>query len=132
MIANGIDELEPLNSWLAMHMPEIREAQAFTLIRLSDDPLKLYEQLAEANVEYHKMGMLLADAKSYLTEARAFHALRILHELTDLAAEDRKIVREDSVKKIKRLHDQLDVIVHTLKDMIITACNLRKSYNTRP
>lgn len=127
-----IDELEPLNSWLAMHMPEIREAQAFTLIRLSDDPQKLDEQLAEASVERNKMGSLLADMKCYLTEARAHHTLRILHELTDLGAEDRKIVREDSVKQLKRLHDQIAVIVSILKEMVISGCSLRKSYNPRP
>lgn len=113
--------------WWDENGDEIVQAQEFSKDALSDAPGELAAQLSRAQSEYARMGALLADAESFLIQARAAAVLDVIKDpkYEDLAATERKHIVEDKAKDVKRLRDNLEVTVVALKQKCFAIMNTR-------
>jgi hypothetical protein len=73
-------------------------------------------------------GRLLADAQSYLSQAKAQAMLAVLDEYEDLSAKEREFVIKDRVRKIQRLCDGLEVTERTLRSRLFSSMNANRSH----
>ena len=116
--------LPPLEEWLNHHRDEITEIIEFSKCHLDPAPEQLNEAGADINSRAALSGYFLSDCEAYLVEAKA-HALKAMPD--DLGPTAQKIFLEDRTKEIRRLRDNLRVVVRSLRSLSISICSVRKS-----
>lgn len=116
-----------LVEWLTSTQEKREELDTFGKSALPADAGERHVDMELSIQHSDDAGRLLADAKSYLTQAYAQAMFAARKEHPDLTAKEREIVIEDSVRHVQRLIDGICVTVKTLNNRIYTMMNQNRS-----
>lgn len=116
-------------TWVTNHEHEIRDAQAFAVDDLPQEPAPLADHLSMAQALYPRIGALLADAEGFVLKAHAAAVVAVRKQYPEMSAEERRVMTkaDQGYVDAKRLRDILDVIVGALKNKSFCAMNLGRT-----
>jgi hypothetical protein len=73
-------------------------------------------------------GRLLADAESFLSQAKAKAVLAMIDDYGDLTARDREILVKNEVRGVQRLVDGIAVTERTIRSRLFSSMNANRSH----
>jgi hypothetical protein len=117
-----------LDDWLTSVQDRIDALYAYGKTPLPAGPEERHLDMDAAIQSADDCGRLLADAQSYLSQAKAQAMLAVLDEYEDLSAKEREFVIKDRVRKIQRLCDGLEVTERTLRSRLFSSMNANRSH----
>lgn len=116
--------------WVTGKADAIAEARGVSVEDVATEPGEITVQIARARKNYVVMGVLKADASSWVNKTRAMALVKVKDTTTGFSADERKILADadDDYLKALRIKGEIAVTATALRSMAFEIRDERKSY----
>ena len=112
--------------YFEIHINEIKHVQEILQVKLSDNPMRLEDQIKEAEAHYARMTSILAWAESYLDLAQRERLVPRDSDYTDV---DRKIELDSACHRERRFRDIVSGLIRSIDTRVSLGQSLLKTYD---
>jgi hypothetical protein len=117
-----------LVQWLDSVQERIDALYAYAKTPLPAGPEERHLDMDMAIQSADDCGRLLADAESFLSQAKAKAVLAMIDDYGDLTARDREILVKNEVRGVQRLVDGIAVTERTIRSRLFSSMNANRSH----
>lgn len=127
MVQTPLDQGLNLSDWLISTQEKRDELDAYGKSPLPLDAGERHVEIERAIQNADDSGRLLADAESFLSQAKAQAVLAMIDKYPDLSSKEREIMVKDAVRGVQRLVDGISVTNRTINHRIFVIQNANRA-----